>query len=62
MGSNIRNTKGIAAKIFGVLTDYNITMISLGSSLINISFVVDQDKLTDVLQKLHDTFFKAVDN
>ena len=57
MGSNIRNTKGIAAKIFGVLTDYNITMISLGSSLINISFVVDQDKLTDVLQKLHDTFF-----
>lgn len=62
VGSNIRNTKGIAAKIFGVLTDYNITMISLGSSLINISFVVDQDKLTDVLQKLHDTFFKAVDN
>ena len=58
VGSNIRNTKGIAAKIFGVLSDYNITMISLGSSLINISFVVDKDKLKDVLQKLHDTFFK----
>jgi aspartate kinase len=58
VGSNIRNTKGISGKIFGVLTDYNITMISQGSSLINVSFVVDRDNLKDVLQKLHNTFFK----
>lgn len=58
VGSNIRNTKGISGKIFGVLTDYNITMISQGSSLINVSFVVDRENLKDVLQKLHNTFFK----
>jgi aspartate kinase len=58
VGSNIRNTKGISGKIFGVLTDYNITMISQGSSLINVSFVVDKGNLNDVLQKLHNTFFK----
>lgn len=58
VGSNIRNSKGMPGKIFSVLSEYNITMISLGSSLINISFVVDRVQLNEILQKLHDTFFK----
>lgn len=58
VGSNIKNIKGIAGKIFSKLSDYNITMISQGASLINISFVVNRNILNNALQKLHNIFFK----
>jgi len=58
VGSNIRNIKGIAGKIFSELSEYNITMISQGASLINISFVVNRNILNNALQKLHNAFFK----
>lgn len=58
VGSNIKNLKGIAGKIFSKLSDYNITMISQGASLINISFVVNRNILNSALQKLHNAFFK----
>lgn len=57
VGSNIRNSKGIAGKIFSALSDYNITMISQGASLINISFVLDRAVLRTAMQKLHTIFF-----
>jgi aspartate kinase len=57
VGSNIKYTKGLAKRIFHVLEDFNITMISQGASVINLSFVVDRDVLVSVLQKLHDEFF-----
>lgn len=58
VGSNLKNLKGVAGKIFSVLSDYNITMISQGASLINISFVVNRNILNNALQKLHNAFFK----
>ncbi|MBF0312443.1 MAG: lysine-sensitive aspartokinase 3 [Oligoflexia bacterium] len=58
VGNNLKNTQGITGKIFGVLSDYKITMISQGASLINVSFVLDQEHLKEALQKLHNTFFK----
>ena len=57
VGKDLKYTKGIAKKIFQVLGDYNITMISQGASVINFSFVVDRSELTKVLQTLHDQFF-----
>jgi len=57
VGSNIRNSKGIAGRIFNALMDYNITMISQGASLINISFVIDRAVLKTAMQKLHNIFF-----
>jgi aspartate kinase len=57
VGSNIKYTKGLAKRIFHVLEDFNITMISQGASVINLSFVVDRNVLVSVLQKLHDEFF-----
>lgn len=57
VGNNIKNSKGIAGRIFNELSDYNITMISQGASLINISFVIDRAVLQPAMQKLHNIFF-----
>lgn len=57
VGSNLKYIPGVAKKVFQVLGEFNITMISQGASVINISFVVDRDKLNDVIKTLHKEFF-----
>lgn len=59
VGKDLKNTKGVAKRIFNSAGDYNITMISQGASAINISFVVDRIDLNNVLQSLHDEFFET---
>jgi aspartate kinase len=61
VGENIRNTPGIAAKVFGAIADVNIQMISQGASEINISFVIDEPDLPKVVSRLHQVFFSEVD-
>jgi len=61
VGENIRNTPGIAAKVFGAIPDVNIQMISQGASEINISFVIDESDVPQVVSRLHQAFFTDVD-
>lgn len=61
VGENIRNTPGIAAKVFGCIGDVNIRMISQGASEINISFVIDEADVPAVVSRLHQAFFSQVD-
>ena len=61
VGENIRNTPGIAAKVFGAVADVNIQMISQGASEINISFVIDEPDVPAVVTRLHHVFFSDVD-
>ena len=61
VGENIRNTPGIAAKVFGAIGDVNIRMISQGASEINISFVIDESDVPMVVSRLHEVFFSEVD-
>jgi aspartate kinase len=61
VGENIRNTPGIAAKVFSAIADVNIQMISQGASEINISFVVDEPDVPNVVSRLHEVFFSQVD-
>lgn len=61
VGENIRNTPGIAAKVFSAIPDVNIQMISQGASEINISFVIDEPDVPQVVSQLHQTFFSEVD-
>ncbi len=58
VGKNLRVTKGLGKKIFGAISDYNITMISQGASDVNISFVVERDELKTVVNSLHKEFFE----
>ena len=57
VGSNLKYIPGMAKKVFQALGEHNITMISQGASVINISFVVDSENLNSVLKTLHKEFF-----
>jgi aspartate kinase len=61
VGENIRAVPGIAAKVFSAIPDVKVRMISQGASEINISFVVDESDVPDVVSRLHQKFFAEVD-
>ncbi|PYX95504.1 MAG: lysine-sensitive aspartokinase 3 [Acidobacteria bacterium] len=61
VGENLREIPGIAARVFGILTDVNIRMISQGASEINLTFVIDEDDVPRVVRRLHETFFADLD-
>ena len=61
VGENLREIPGIAARVFGILTDVNIRMISQGASEINLTFVIDENDVPAVVQRLHGAFFADLD-
>jgi len=61
VGENLREVPGIAAHVFGELTDVKIRMISQGASEINLTFVIDEEQVPSVVQRLHKTFFSELD-
>ena len=61
VGENLRETPGIAALVFRELADKKIRMISQGASEINLTFVIEEDEVPDVIRRLHKTFFSELD-
>jgi aspartate kinase len=61
VGENIRNTPGVAARVFGAVPDVNVRMISQGASLLNLSFVVTAADLPRAVGALHREFFAQLD-
>jgi aspartate kinase len=61
VGENLREVPGIAAHVFGELADVKIRMISQGASEINLTFVIDEDQVPSVVQRLHKRFFAEPD-
>ena len=59
IGENMKNTPGIAGKMFNALgkNGVNIRAIAQGSSELNISAVVLKSDLSKALNALHDSFF-----
>jgi len=61
VGENLRETPGVAARVFSELTDVKIRMISQGASEINLTFVIEEDQVPQVIQRLHRVFFADLD-
>jgi aspartate kinase len=61
VGDNLRNIPGVPFIAFKALQDLKIQMISQGASAINITFVIDDDRLPEAVRGLHDAFFAKVD-
>ncbi len=61
VGDNLRNIPGVPQIVFNALQDINIHMISQGASAINITFVIDQDRLPEAVRSLHDVLFRKAD-
>jgi len=59
VGESIRKVHGMPAKIFGVVEDLEIHLISQGASEINISFVIDESEIESVVRRMHTKFFSG---
>jgi len=60
VGEGIGEMPGIAAKVFGTISGVNVVVISQGASSINLTFVVAEKDVEDVVRRLHAAFFAAV--
>jgi aspartate kinase len=61
VGENLRETPGVAARVFGELSDLKVRMISQGASEINLTFVVEEEDVPGVIRRLHSSFFAELD-
>jgi aspartate kinase len=57
VGEGLRGTPGIAARVFSTISDINVNMISQGASSINITFAIDEKRVAEAVQRLHEAFF-----
>jgi aspartate kinase len=59
IGEGLRNTPGIAARVFSEIQDINVAMISVGASSVNLTFMVDDDRALDAIRRLHRVCFET---
>src|SRR5437763_13271336 len=59
VGEGLRNTPGIAAKVFTVVRDINVMLISQGASSINLTFVIEEELAEKAVRQLHRAFFDS---
>jgi len=57
VGEGLRGTPGIAARAFSTISDINVSLISQGASSINFTFVVGEERVQEVVTRLHEEFF-----
>ncbi len=58
VGEGLRNTPGIAARVFTAVRDINVMLISQGASSINLTFVVAEEQVERAVRQLHQAFFE----
>jgi aspartate kinase len=61
VGEGLRNTPGIAARVFSVISDINVSMISVGASSVNLTFMVDEEHAGEAITRLHRVCFGATE-
>ncbi|HVF48380.1 MAG TPA: aspartate kinase, partial [Pyrinomonadaceae bacterium] len=57
VGEGLRASTGLAAKVFSAMADVNIALVSHGASRVNLTFVIKEESVADVIKKLHAQFF-----
>ncbi len=60
IGEGLRSTPGIAARVFSEISDINVTMISVGASSVNLTFMVEESRATEAIKRLHYVCFEDV--
>jgi len=59
IGEGLRNTPGIAARVFSEISDINVAMISVGASSVNLTFMVEESRATETIKRLHYVCFEG---
>ncbi|HWF90508.1 MAG TPA: lysine-sensitive aspartokinase 3 [Pyrinomonadaceae bacterium] len=57
VGEGLRGTPGIAGRVFGTISDINVSLISQGASSINLTFVISEERVKEAVIRLHEEFF-----
>lgn len=57
VGEGLRGTPGIAGRVFGTISDINVSLISQGASSINFTFVIEEGRVREAVTRLHEEFF-----
>jgi aspartate kinase len=57
VGEGLRGTPGVCARAFSTISDINVSLISQGASSINFTFVVSEERVQEVVTRLHEEFF-----
>lgn len=57
VGEGLRASTGLASKIFSTIEDVNIALVSHGASAVNLTFVIKEEDVPQVIKKLHREFF-----
>ena len=57
VGEGLRASTGLASKVFSTVRDVSIALVSHGASAVNLTFVVNENDVTDVIRKLHNELF-----
>ncbi len=57
VGENIRRQPGVASRVFAAVSDLDVRMACQGASDRTISFLVEEDKAEESVQRLHALFF-----
>lgn len=58
VGNNIHQTKNISSRLFSELSEHNIRLLSHGASGHNMCLIVDQNELSQIMQKIYNQFFE----
>jgi len=58
VGEGLRAMPGIAARVFATVRDINVSLISQGASRVNLTFVVEEARVGEVVCRLHQAFFE----
>ena len=61
VGDNLNGVQGSLHTALGALRDTKIHMISQGASAINITFVIDENRMPEAVRGLHEAFFQKTD-
>ncbi|MBT4917448.1 aspartate kinase [Candidatus Peregrinibacteria bacterium] len=57
VGSGIRSNKGVLGDLFSSVSDHAISMVSVGASKRNVTFLVKEDEASEVVTKVFNQFF-----
>ena len=62
VGENIRRQPDVASRVFAAVADMNVRVICQGASDRTISFLVEESKVEESVQRLHDIFFPQAES
>jgi len=57
VGEGLRASTGLASTVFSTINDVNVALISHGASSVNLTFVVKEELVADVIKRLHRELF-----